>query len=344
MAYSGVMNDVLRCVRREKPARLPAFACSEEFDVRVIGQIYSDYNSNAKIMAGTQIAAVERFDYDWAWLQVDDCIEFEPLGVGVKGSGNILPATCNYLPAKWETLRSLKMPDCRKDGRLPVLLEAITRVKQRFGESLCVVGRIPAPFSAVTLLYGITESMLLLYDEPELFDRTADFLCEYVTAYGLAQLEAGADALWVGDCNASGHLISADFFARHAAAQVRRCAEALHRAGGLTIYHASEYMPGHLALMVETGVSAVNVGPGIDIADAKAVTDRLQKGCIAGNVDPIETLLYGTPEQVRADTLRILDAGTRSPGYLPNSGEMVPRDVPEENMRAMLDTIREYRL
>ncbi|MPM99299.1 Uroporphyrinogen decarboxylase [bioreactor metagenome] len=96
--------------------------------------------------------------------------------------------------------------------------------------------------------------------------------------------------------------------------------------------------------MILTGVDVVSAGPGIEISKAKAVCDLLDKGCICGNVDPIGTLLYGTRAQVRAETKRILDAGARSPGYIANSGEMIPRDVPEENIRAMIETIKEYKI
>jgi uroporphyrinogen-III decarboxylase len=122
MAYAGVLEDIRKAVRLEKPGRLPVFACSEEFDVRMAGEVYSNYNSDASIMAKCQVEAIQKYDYDWAWLQVDDCIEFEVLGVGCKGGGNILPATCDYLPISETSLRGLRMPAPKKDGRMPVLL------------------------------------------------------------------------------------------------------------------------------------------------------------------------------------------------------------------------------
>ena len=35
MAYSGVMDDIRKCVKLQKPLRVPVFALSEEFDVRM---------------------------------------------------------------------------------------------------------------------------------------------------------------------------------------------------------------------------------------------------------------------------------------------------------------------
>ena len=178
MAYAGVMEDIRKAVRLEKPNRLPVFACSEEFDVRMAGECYETYSNDAKVMAKCQIEAIKKYDYDWAWLQVDDCIEFEVLGVGCKGGGNILPATCDYLPPTEETLKGLKMPDPEKDGRMPILLEAISRIKEELGDTVCVTGRVAAPFSSVTLLYGMTETSMLMYDNPALIHETNKFFVE----------------------------------------------------------------------------------------------------------------------------------------------------------------------
>jgi len=35
MAYKGVIDDIRKCVAPQKPSRIPVFACSEEFDVRM---------------------------------------------------------------------------------------------------------------------------------------------------------------------------------------------------------------------------------------------------------------------------------------------------------------------
>ena len=81
MAYKGVLDDYRRAIRMERPARMPALLCGEEVDGRLTGSCYDFYNSNATEMVGVQKEAVKRLDYDWAWLQVDDCIEFETLGI-----------------------------------------------------------------------------------------------------------------------------------------------------------------------------------------------------------------------------------------------------------------------
>jgi len=339
MAYAGVMADIRKAVALERPARLPVFVCSEEADVRLCSSRYDRYNSNAAEMARVQIEAIERFDYDWAWLQVDDCIEFEPLGVGVEGGGDILPATCRYLPATDDALAALRRHGYRVAGRMAVLLDAISRVKAHFGDRVCVTGRVAAPFSSVTLAFGITETMLLLYDRPDFVREALKVLAEYQRRFALDQIRAGADALWVGDCNASGHLVSPAIYREFAQDPARQLSTACRKAGGEVFYHASEEQPVMLDLQADAGFSVLSVGPGLDLAKARTTVGR--RVCLCGNVDPIAVLSRGTAEMVRAAVEHTVDTISRSGGHILNSGEMVPRDTPETNLRVFVEAGRQ---
>ena len=120
MAYDGILEDVLEAIALKKPKRTNFFACSEEFDVHWYGKYcYEEVSQDGEKMAEVWTAAIEEFDYDWAWLQVDDCFELEPLGVTTRGQGDLLRATVEYLPATKETLDGLKTPDPEADGRMP---------------------------------------------------------------------------------------------------------------------------------------------------------------------------------------------------------------------------------
>jgi uroporphyrinogen decarboxylase len=85
---------------------------------------------------------------------------------------------------------------------------------------------------------------------------------------------------------------------------------------------------------------AISVGPGIDIRKAKQKAG--EKICLLGNLDPINVLYRGTPEMAGKEAERIIKIGKENGGYLFNSGEMIPRDTPEENMRAMIQTAKKF--
>ena len=339
MPYDGLMDDLRKVVQCETPSRVPFFALSEEFDVKWYDRgTYHEITDDPQKLADCWSAAIEEFDYDWAWLQVDDCFEFEPLGVGVKGDGNILRATCDYLPATRETLDGLPDVDIASAGRVPVLLDAIGKIRDRFGDTICVTGRVAAPFSSTALLYGIQETMMLLVTDPELVHQTNAFFLGLQTRFCRAQFDAGAHAVWVGDCNAMSNLISLKHYNEFAFQPCSDLAAACREMGMLTLLHSSEIKTDYIERQVDLGVDIISAGPEADIADARRVTKG--KNALSGHLDPVNVLQNGTVDDVVAQAEEIFAVCKPGGGYAFNSGEMIPRDTPVENMRAMAQTAR----
>lgn len=344
MAYDGVIEDVRRAMALGKPQRLPVLACSEEFDVKWHGRYsYEEVCRDGRKMAQVWIAAIEHFDYDWAWLQVDDCFEFEPLGVGTHGEGNILRATTEYLPATHQTLDALHVPDPHHDGRMPEKLEAIRRIKDHFGDRVLIEGSCAAPYSSVGLLFGLEETMMLTAGMltaggVDVLERACDFFVELQSVYIRAQIEAGAHAIWLGDCNAFSGMLSLEQYRRFAFPSCKRLVERAHQHGAIVHLMNSEVSVPYLLAESELGVDIINCGPGADLAAAsKALAGRT---CLSGNLDPIQVLLRGTPQDVARETERIVRTCHPAGGYLFCTGEMNPRDTPVENIKAMIQTVR----
>ncbi|MDO9527691.1 MAG: hypothetical protein Q7J27_00865 [Syntrophales bacterium] len=107
MAYSGVLDDIKTCVNLGIPKRVPIFAESELFDVRMAGISYREYTYNVDKMVKSRVEAVTRFGSDWSIGWPDDYVEFEPLGIKLKGEENVPLAPYEYPPASWSTLKSL---------------------------------------------------------------------------------------------------------------------------------------------------------------------------------------------------------------------------------------------
>jgi len=337
MPYATVLDDIRTCVNLGMPSRLPVMALTEEFDVGQAGMTYEEYAASADSVARVHIHGVETFDYDWACIYIDDCIEFEPLGVETVGSGNIPRSVARFLPATQESIRSLRVPDPHGDGRMPILLDGIRQVRERFGDNILVCGRSPAPFSAATLLYGVQAPMMLMYDDPPLLRDTMAFLIDAAEAFARAQIDAGAHALWVGDCSASSRFISVRHFEEFAAAAASEHIARLKALGALTIYFGAEKDVAHLQATAELGTDIIGLSENADLGECKAaVGDRV---CLMGNLDPINVMLNGTPEMVESEVARIADVA-RGGGVLFNTGEGVPIGTPTENVRAMVRALR----
>ena len=338
MAYLNVLNDIKRCIGIEVPEQFPVLALTEEFDVAQAGMTYKEYASSEENAAKVHIQGIEKFDYDWACVYIDDCIEFEPLGVETICFNNVPASASRFLPAVQESISRLDIPDPMTAGRMPVQLGAIRRIRQRFGDSVLVCGRTPAPFSAVTLLYGIEQTMMLIYDEPKLLHDTMKFLLDVETSYAKAQIAAGVHALWIGDCSSSSRFLPVELFKKFAAEPAAEFISRVKAMGAIAIYFSAEKSIPHLMAALELGADIIGVSENADIAECKRTLNK--KVCLMGNLDPINIVMNGTPEVIKAEVRRIISIAGRDGGFLFNTGEGIPRDTCPKNVKAIIEALR----
>ena len=333
VAYKGVIEDFEACVAMRRGTRSPVFALGLEFDMFTGGVSCEESRLDTEKTVRATIQAIERFGYDWAIVFPDDYIEFEPLGLKMNYDEYHPAMPREYLPMDRATLSGFRIPDAAKEMRLPIHLEMIRSLKKALGDTVCVCGRIAAPFSALALVYGVDTLLTKLLEDPQLVRDNARFFVEHQAAFGKAQFEAGADLLWLGDCVAASNFICVDHYSRFAFEPAAEVASALSIPRKHIIYHAAETALPHLARELQLPVGAVNAGEGVSIARIKA--ELHPKCCLMGNLDP-RILRDGTPTQISVETERMVHENLTGGGYVFNTGEGVMPNSPPQNVEAMM--------
>jgi uroporphyrinogen-III decarboxylase len=318
---------------------MPVFSFTVEFYATQAGVRDGDLRENVDRAVACQLEALRRYDEDWAIVFPDDYIEFEPLGLPMRSDPDLPAIPTAYLPFERDTLRGFRIPDAARAMRMPLQLEMLRRVKRAVGDTALVMGRVAAPFSALALVYGIQPAMLATRDDPRLLADNLRFFVEHQAAFGQAQLAAGADLVWLGDCCAASCFLGPGPYARFAFEPAFQTAEALGRAGGLVIYHNAETSPAHLRYQVQLPVQAVNVGErnGARIAELKR--QLAPKLCLMGNFDP-KLLRDATPHEVEAAAEQMIRENLPGGHYIFCTGEGVMRTTPPANYEAMCRTVR----
>ena len=337
MAYPGVVKDLRACLELRPPGRMPAFALGLELDMRLAGVDHEAQRTDVdKAVAGI-VAAVRRFDYDWGMVFPDDYIEFEPLGLKMSHPPDGPAMAAEYLPLERATLGTLRIPEARREMRLPLHLEMIRRLKAALGDTVCVTGRIAAPFSAGALVYGIDRWLMAMLDEPELVRDNIAFFVDHQIAFGRAQLEAGADLLWLGDCVAGSSFIGPGQYERFALEPAARVVEAMNAAGGLVIYHSAEVSLPHLRLQAGLPPCGINVGEGPRLAVLREALGA--RRCLLGNFDP-KLLRDGRPGDVAEAAAAMVRENLPAGGYIFNTGEGIMENSPAANVEAMMAAVK----
>ena len=89
--------------------------------------------------------------------------------------------------------------------------------------------------------------------------------------------------------------------------------------------------------MKETGAQVMGVDWRIPLDEAWRELDH--EGAIQGNLDPV--LLFADQEQLRSRTEIILRQAQGRPGHIFNLGHGILPETPVDNVRALVDFVRE---
>ncbi len=160
---------------------------------------------------------------------------------------------------------------------------------------------------------------------------------------------ANADAVFTGDDLASqaGPMFSPEIYRelvkpyhRRIMATIKECSEAK------IMYHSCGAILPLIEDLIDIGVDAINPiqVSARDMEPAKLKETFGDRVAFWGGIDTQRLLPYGTPDEVRDETDRIVDVLGRGGGYILGSVHNIQAEVPPENIVAMFETARAHPL
>jgi MtaA/CmuA family methyltransferase len=218
-------------------------------------------------------------------------------------------------------------------GRVPVVLQAIAALRKKYADEAPLVSSIVGPFTLANKLFGFDNFLVWTISNPEYVHAVMEALTPLAIRYANAQVEAGADAITLGEASCSGSLISPATYRDFIAPYHSQMAAGI---SAPTILHICGKSTRHLPYIAETGVTAYNFDEGVDLS---AACQHLKgKVAITGSVPTLSHLLNGTPESVYQSAWECLEAGV---DMLTPGCAMAPH-TPLENIEAMCQAARDW--
>jgi len=322
-----------------KPDRVPVSPLIMTFAARLAGIDYADYCRHGELLAEAQLGCIRRFGYDSVNVTADAVREAETLGAPVAWPENEVPSTTDEPFIKGpDDLKKLRLPNPLGNNRMHEQIKALQILQHELGDGQVVYGWVEAPFQEAAILRNLNYFMTDLYDDAEFVHALLRFTTEMELAFGLAQIEAGARFIGVGDPIAS--LVSPRMYRQFNQPYVRELVAGLKRAGARVKYHACGNTAALLPLFGELGVDILNLDTLIDLGAAKGMLG--DKVCIKGNLDPVRVLMDGTPEDVTAAAQRCIAQAGAGGGFILSPGCEVPRDTPPANLDALVRAASVY--
>lgn len=236
-----------------------------------------------------------------------------------------------------DDLSSIRIPDPKKDGRFPVIHETIRGLNAYGGGDLPVLGLFEAAFTTACRLIEPDLILRMVYKNRPVLETLLDKINDFLLDFGRALIESGANVLFLPDPTASSTMISPHMFRELV---LPRLQSLISNLDVPCILHICGDTSPILSIMGETGADVLSLDQCMGFTESRKTAPEAVLG---GNVDPIQSLLMGTREQVEKDTLHCLrTAGTSR--FILMSGCGVPPDTPVENLKTMVETGKAYGL
>lgn len=220
----------------------------------------------------------------------------------------------------------------------------LDKVIERVGDEYSVHGEVRAPFDHFLNILGMEDGLMAILDNPDKTLEVLDRVTEWSVALAVAQARRGAEAIKVSSPFAGSGFLSPDMYEEFIVPFEGRLAKAV-RAEGKAIYtHTCGAIGDRLDLICQTGVSGIECldPPPLGDVDINEAVDLLKgRIFIKGNVDPVNTLLRGTADDVRADVTNVVEASRGMDGFILSSACSVAPPAPPDNLKHMVDVCRE---
>ena len=334
------MNSFERVMNRlqGKPVdRIPNLSIVMMFAAKELGVTYSQCCSDHRLLADAAFLCHERFGIDMVCAISDSLREAEGFGTEVVFPDEGVPYAAQMRLQKLSDIDTLKVIDPSHGRRMTDTVEAVRRMRQRAGNDVPVVGWIEGALAECCDLMDMQHVFINLLDEPEAMEQLIDICTQQGILFAKAQVEAGAHIMGIGDAATS--LIGPALYEEFVLPYQQRMIQAIHYMGVPVKLHICGNIGPVMDLIAQTGADMVDCDFMVDMERA---ADILPEGtCICGNFNPVEIMLQGTPEMVKAAVGKCKELGRRNHNFIAPGCE-VPKDTPPENMLALLAALREF--
>ena len=157
-------------------------------------------------------------------------------------------------------------------------------LRREFGDEVAIIGKTMGPWTLGYHCFGVEPFLLMSLDDPGKTKLALDRMKEATIVFGLAQIEAGADALTVPD-HATGDLVSADYYKRF----LRDLhIEFVERLPVPLILHICGRTVDRMGYIAETGIAAFHFDSKNAPSESMAAMD--DRVSLVGNINNPETL------------------------------------------------------
>lgn len=206
----------------------------------------------------------------------------------------------------WKSKSDIKIPSGFLEHKDNIAItRSINILKNEVKDQVAVFGKTMGPWTLAYHVFGVEPFLLMSIDNPAETREILNKLKEVTVLFGQAQIDSGADVLVVPD-HATGDLVSGKYYDDFLLEIHQELVEDLQVP---LILHICGRTVDRMPSIAKSGMAAFHFDSKNTPSEAmEAVGDGIR---LVGNINNPETLYSKSPEEVKQEVYRALDAGVQ---------------------------------
>lgn len=290
------------------------------------------------LAAAVTLQPVEILDVDAAIIFADLLLPVEPMGLKLQFVSGEGPVIDNPV----RTSQDIDSLSISNTDDLGYVGESIQLVTKALAGRVPVIGFVGAPFTLASYMIegGASRTFLetkqLMYRDESLWRRLMGKLVDVLGSFALLQVSAGARVIqifdsWVG-------ALGPDDYVRYVAQYSRALVERI-RATGTPVIHFGTGAAGFFRELHAAGGDVIGVDWRVNID--QAWLEISYRSAVQGNLDP--AALFAPLPELRSKVHELLKRTGTRPGHIVNLGHGILPETPVENVKAVVQMVREWK-
>ena len=331
---------VLRLFRREKIDRIPVFSGMGNVTVHGLekyGWRFAEIHIDAQKMAAVAASTFQLFGFECAIVPFDLGVEAEALGAGVNfypaHTDILYPTISRKVSDKIKDLNVQVLSNLASAGRIPVVVEAIQRLKKDVGDQIVIGAHVLGPYTLAGQLVNLDDLHKTAFKQTDMVRGKLDAIAQVLIEICKIYRKAGADYVTIREMGAGGDILSPRMFKMLIKPPLERIFSTIESP---KILHMCGDTDGIIDQMDMCGAEVITVDHKNHVAESRKKLNP--ETLLFGNLNGYEVLVLGKPEDVDKSVKEAIAGGVNAvwPGC-----DIWPT-VPKDNMEALVSAVRKY--
>ena len=328
-------KELLLTVLRNEPAPAVPWVPYTGVHVGMLkGYTATEILNDADKLFESLIAANELYDPDGQPIVFDLQLEAEILGCDLIWADKNPPSVATHPLATRSQVPDIVLEP--KDGRLPIVLDTMKRMKKAVGDRTALFGLACGPLTLASHLRG-TELFMDMIRHPDSLHELIAYCTQTAKRMSEFFIDAGMDVIAIVDPLIS--QISQKHFEQFFSEPYTEIFEAIGSQDVFSSFFVCGDATKNIEVMCKTNPDSIGVDENINMVKAKAITDQYNIA-IAGNIPLTTKMLLGNQQDNMKFVVDFLDSIDHHNLILAPGCDM-PFDVPIENVVGVVQAVRD---